>query len=112
MLERKGQPKQPPSESTNMNADLAPPEYTDLPVGSAELPPDYSTGINYVIGGHKLDSPLVRISQVKVHLSLLRAIHTLRTTIEAGKDARIPPEALALSETQRWGWFVGLAVER
>ena len=91
-------------------ADL-PPEYPKQS-GPAEVPPNYSTGSRYVIGGKTLSEPLVRISHVKAHLALLGAIRELRATIEAGRDPRIPKDALGLFPTQRWAWFAGLAVER
>ena len=56
--------------------------------------------------------PLVSVQQLKAHLSLLRAFKGLRTAIEEGKDPRIPEYARGIEAIPRWGWFVGLAVER
>lgn len=91
-----------------MNSETAPPSYSDSP----DFPPDYNTGGKLVIGGVALNGPLVRVSHVKAHLCLLRGIYELKAIIEAGEDARIPPEAAALDPLHRWIWFVGLAVER
>ena len=89
--------------------DVPPPGYSER----LEFPPDYSaTATHYTIGGKRLDAPLIRDSHLKAHLCLLRAIHNTRATIQAGEDVRIPQDALKLDATQRWAWFVGLAVER
>ena len=96
----------------NVDPELPPPEYTDFPTSHDELPPDYSLGGDITIGNHTLHTPLVNMAQVTAHLSLLHAIRNLKSIIEAGKDTRIPQEALDLSRIQRWAWFVGLAVER
>ena len=80
----------------------APPGYTEP---TNELPPDYSTGNTYTIGGQELDAPLVNVSYLKAHLYLLRAINNLKATIEEGKDSRIPQDARQLHPPQRWAWL-------
>ena len=97
--------------SVNMDASPLgepPPEYTVRD----ELPPDYSATSKFTIAGEVFRTPLVQISHLKAHLNFLRAIHDLKDVIEAGQDARIPLEAQKLEASQRWAWFVGLAVER
>ncbi|KAF8886972.1 hypothetical protein BD779DRAFT_1673001 [Infundibulicybe gibba] len=57
--------------------------------------------------------PLVRVPQLKGHLTLLKAFVDLRTRIEnldattAGDLPHLPAE-----KERRWTWFVGIAVER
>ena len=77
-----------------------------------ELPPDYSATSKFTIAGETFRTPLVQVSHLKAHLNFLRAIRDLKFVIEAGQDSRIPVDALKLEASQRWAWFVGLAVER
>lgn len=84
------------------------PDYSE----DRELPPDYSPPRVYNIGDRVLHSPLVRVSQIKAHLSLLRAIKGLRDIVEKGEDPRFSKQVRDLSAPQRWGLFVNLAVER
>ena len=99
-----------PSEDRSSETDVPPPRYSDD--RRTETPPEYVAGDTYTIGGNVLDTPLVRNSHIRAHLSLLRAIIDLKATVEAGEDPRIPADARALPYAQRWAWFVGLAVER
>lgn len=66
--------------------------------------------------GITLDTPLVRTDQVKTHLCLLRAFKDLRTLVEgvpATSPQRMWPElARELSPSERWRWFVEIAVDR
>ena len=63
--------------------------------------PAYTLPGTFTVGTQKLNSPLVNVSQLKAHLSLLRAIRSMKIIAEAAVDKRRP-----------WSWFVGLAVER
>ena len=95
--------------TTGDEPDVPPPGYSER----LEFPPDYSaSATHHTIGGQKLFSPLIRHSHIQAHLCLLRAIYNMRATILSGEDKRIPQEAMKLDATQRWAWFVGLAVER
>ncbi|KAJ3557415.1 hypothetical protein NM688_g1475 [Phlebia brevispora] len=87
-----------------------PPSYTAT--AGAERPPAYSPPSSYRIGAQTLSSPFVTIEQLKAHLSLLKAFKQLKTVVDEGKDARIPEFARSMEPLPRWGWFVGLAVER
>ena len=88
--------------------DGPPPEYS----ARDELPPDYSATSKFTIAGETFRTPLVQVSHLKAHLNFLRAIRDLKFVIEGGQDSRIPVDALKLEASQRWAWFVGLAVER
>ncbi|KIM61444.1 hypothetical protein SCLCIDRAFT_16109 [Scleroderma citrinum Foug A] len=55
---------------------------------------------------------LVTPTQLKGHLALLHAFHTLKTSVQDGNDSRFPAAARKLDERRRWAWFVALAVER
>ncbi|KAI0091543.1 hypothetical protein BDY19DRAFT_1030884 [Irpex rosettiformis] len=64
------------------------------------------------IGKRPVPTPMVTLPQLKAHLSLLRAIQDLRTTVEEGTDERFPEYVKSLQAPQRWIWIVGLAIER
>ena len=87
-----------------------PPSYSSAT--SNDTPPAYAPPSAYRIGAQTLSAPLVTVQQLKAHLCLLRAFKNLRTAIEEGTDPRIPDYARDLEAVPRWGWFVGLAVER
>lgn len=91
-----------------------PPHEPELPdyAEDRELPPGYSPPRSYRIANRTVHSPLVRVAQVKAHLSLLRGIKNLRTIVEKGDDPRLPKQARDLPPPQRWGWFVHLSTER
>jgi hypothetical protein len=58
----------------------------------------FTIGKGQTLGGHvRVDHP---------------APPTLFVKIESGDDAHIPQEAKDMTKTQRWTWFVSLAVER
>ncbi len=100
-----------PVDDKDMSGDLKsePPAYS---ASTSEDPPAYSPPSSFTINGQSLSVPLVTIQQLKSHLCLLRAFKELRTVVEEGKDARLPENVRALEAPPRWGWFVGLAVER
>ena len=54
---------------------------------------------------------LVTPTQLKGHLALLHAFHTLKASVQDG-DGRFPAAAQMLDGQRRWAWFVALAVER
>lgn len=100
----------PPLPAKDQDTLHPPPAYASAT--DNDTPPAYSPPSSYNIGGQTLSAPLVTVEQLKAHLSLLRAFKNLRTVIEEGKDPRIPEYARGLESIPRWGWFVGLAVER
>ncbi|KAI0766049.1 hypothetical protein BC629DRAFT_1539811 [Irpex lacteus] len=64
------------------------------------------------IGKQPVSTPLVTLPQVRAHLSLLRAIQELRSTVEEGTDERFPEYVKTLQPPQRWIWMIGLAIDR
>jgi hypothetical protein len=56
-------------------------------------------------------STLVGVSEVKTHLALLHAFANLKSHIENLENEAFP-YYIPRSNEQKWGWFVGLAVER
>ncbi|KAF8664178.1 hypothetical protein AX16_000799, partial [Volvariella volvacea WC 439] len=100
-----------------------PPDYTRPPTphpASNELPipSDYplssrTNPIEYQIGSRKLRTPLVNAEQLKAHLSLLGAFAELREKVEM--EYMDLPEwnySMPNDPKRRWGWFIGIAVER
>lgn len=75
-------------------------------------PPAYTALPEYRIGTSVLTKPLVEIEQLKAHLALLKAFRELRTSVERCAPAALPELARALTVSERWAWFVELAVER
>jgi len=111
------------------NADLSkgtvPPRYTPRGAGSStgtsddrSAPPPYHLEeVRFPIGGKVPKDPLVTPSQLKAHLSLLRAFRELKTRVtdlEANQGVRnkLPPLAQELTPQERWTWFSELALER
>ncbi|KIP02262.1 hypothetical protein PHLGIDRAFT_112238, partial [Phlebiopsis gigantea 11061_1 CR5-6] len=93
-----------------MPADL-PPAYSE----SATAPNDpivYDAPTSWAVGAKTLARPLVRVGELKAHLALLRAFKALRTLVEDGQIAEWPDVVRLLDPSQRWIWFVGLAVDR
>ncbi|PCH43724.1 hypothetical protein WOLCODRAFT_75486 [Wolfiporia cocos MD-104 SS10] len=66
----------------------------------------------YRIGSSNLQRPLVNIAYVRAHLGLLDAFKKLRVVIEHNEGLRFPPLTANLTQSQRWCWFVHLAVDR
>jgi hypothetical protein len=92
--------------------DMEPPNYLP-PAAPIDPPPAYSFPQSFRIGAGATTRPLVEPKHLERHLSLLRAFNTLRETIQGPEmDGRIPEWARQLNSEARWGWFVGLAVER
>ncbi|EPQ58878.1 hypothetical protein GLOTRDRAFT_125199 [Gloeophyllum trabeum ATCC 11539] len=95
----------------------APPAYagqTPDPI-SAEIdlpPPAYALPKTYKIGEKKTDRPLVDIYQLKLHLRLLRAFHDLRISVQNVDSTSLPLGVEKLNRSERWSWFLHLAVER
>lgn len=67
---------------------------------------------SYEIGSTTRTEPLVSVQYLKAHLCLLGAFKSLRTSVENAGDDQLPILALGLDKSQRWSWFVGLAVDR
>ncbi|KAG6907306.1 hypothetical protein DXG01_009470 [Tephrocybe rancida] len=88
-----------------------PPDYSQpLEPG---LSPRYDFPQTFAIGARCTNAPLVSSAQLKNHLALLHAFAGLRTRIDGlypGRNEEIP--FLPREGERRWGWFVGLAVER
>lgn len=97
------------AEDNELKAEAPPPYATP---SDNENPPAYSPPSSYSINSRALSAPLVTIEQLKAHLSLLRAFKNLRDVFDKGEDIRLPASARTLEPIPRWGWFVGLAVER
>ncbi|TFK33261.1 hypothetical protein BDQ12DRAFT_738863 [Crucibulum laeve] len=58
-------------------------------------------------------SPLVGISQLKMHLALLNSFSAMKATIgDLGGADKISIPDMPEDQERRWAWFVGLAVER
>jgi hypothetical protein len=69
----------------------------------------------FTVGSKTTRQPLVSSDQLKGHITLLRAFHALRQSIENFENDtthRLPELAEKLTVDERWSWFVGLAVER
>ncbi|KAH9930329.1 uncharacterized protein B0H18DRAFT_1117014 [Fomitopsis serialis] len=70
----------------------------------------------FLIGSHTITQPLVDITYVKAHLSLLGAFKALEQRVETCLEDDLPVLARGLDSTEqksrRWVWFVCLAVER
>ncbi|VDB87855.1 unnamed protein product [Peniophora sp. CBMAI 1063] len=89
-----------------------PPSYN---AHDSEEPPAYQPPTTFLIGIHKIDTSLVQVKDLKLHLALLRAFTELRAQVENQTgDAAVhfPQEVKQLSPERRWTWFVNLAVER
>ena len=81
----------------------------------SEEPPAYQPPTTFLIGTHEVDTSLVQIKDLKLHLALLRAFSELRKQVEEQTGSaytHFPPEVKQLSPERRWTWFVHLAVER
>ncbi|KAG6907304.1 hypothetical protein DXG01_009468 [Tephrocybe rancida] len=88
-----------------------PPDYPQ-PLESG-LPPRYDFPQTFAIGARRTNAPLVSSAQLKNHLALLHTFAELRTRVDGlypGRNEEVP--FLPREEERRWGWFVGLAVER
>ena len=72
----------------------------------------YAAPEEYTIAGRTLQQPLVSVSMLKAHLSLLHAVKQLHSAVVDATDMRIPPAVKEFDATHRWTWFVHLAVER
>lgn len=80
--------------------------------GNTDQPPAYEAPTSFTIGAKTLTQPLVRIGELKAHLSLLGAFKNLRTLVEDGQITEWPEVVRVLDPSQRWAWFIGLAVDR
>ncbi|KAF9790368.1 hypothetical protein BJ322DRAFT_1168850 [Thelephora terrestris] len=103
----------------------APPQYTDRDEepstgtsdGNLAPPPYHLEQLCIPVGGTVPKVPFVSVSQLRVHLGLLRAFRELRnrvTDLEANPEVRekLPPLAQELEPSERWTWFLELALER
>jgi hypothetical protein len=100
--------------------EAAPPSYNSAstpniaPVAN-EAPPAYSIPNAFAESGRSATGTgieaFVDVPQIKDHLALLHAFAELKVSVERMTDeAGIP--YLPADNERRWGWFVGLAVER
>jgi hypothetical protein len=107
------------------NKMTAPPQYTDRDEepstgtsdGNLAPPPYHLEQLCIPVGGTVPKVPFVSVSQLRVHLGLLRAFRELRnrvTDLEANPEvrAKLPPLAQELEPPERWTWFLELALER
>ncbi|PCH42480.1 hypothetical protein WOLCODRAFT_120640 [Wolfiporia cocos MD-104 SS10] len=85
---------------------------TDSPEATYDWPHLTDEPSPYRIGSSSLQSPLVNVTYVRSHLSLLSAFKKLRITIEHNERLNLPQLAKDLNQSQRWCWFVNLAVDR
>ena len=105
--------------------ETSPPQYTAHDAGPSKngsgdspAPPSYHLEqLRLPVGGRVPKDPFVSVSQLKIHLGLLRAFRELRdrvTNLEANQDARdkLPSLAQELEPQERWTWFLELALER
>ncbi|KAJ3489796.1 hypothetical protein NLJ89_g11494 [Agrocybe chaxingu] len=63
----------------------------------------------YTIGDGRTTKPLVTLLEIKGHLAILHLFAVMRLRIES-LEVSVPH--MPLDSERRWGWFVGLAVER
>ncbi|KAG6917587.1 hypothetical protein DXG01_001935 [Tephrocybe rancida] len=90
------------------------PKPPDYPQPLEPGPPlRYDFPRTFAIGARRTNAPLVSSAQLKDHLALLHAFtrHRARTDgLYRGRNEKIP--FLPREGERKWGWFVGLAVER
>ncbi|KAF8438942.1 hypothetical protein L210DRAFT_2235973 [Boletus edulis BED1] len=86
---------------------------SDLPPYTAVQapPPRYTLPETFNIGRRNVDL-FIQPQQLKGHLSMLHAFHSLRVTIESNDEPRFPRNIREMEPEKRWGWFVSIAVER
>lgn len=90
-----------------------PPAYTvDPELPKSEALPPYEFPQKFSIGTHTIEGPLVTVSQVKGHLALLHAFAELRLRVEGMDPDKSMIPQMPKDKERRWGWYVGLAVER
>lgn len=90
-----------------------PPAYTaDAELPKSEPLPPYEFPQKFSIGAHSIEGPLVTVSQVKGHLALLHAFANLRLKVEGLDPDKDMITHMPRDKERRWGWYVGLAVER
>lgn len=77
----------------------------------SSLLPKYSPPSQFTIGAHRTQEPLVGIPEIKGHLALLNAFHELKMSVESPSFVAVG-NGIPGDKDKRWGWFVGLAVER
>src|SRR4051812_37520673 len=96
--------------------DIAPPAYNASPPGDRRIeeserpPPNYTVPTSFTIGSSRTLEPLVKIPEIKGHLALLHAFQELRNHVDEA-DGHVAPN-VTLEKERKWGWFVGVAVER
>ncbi|KDR74375.1 hypothetical protein GALMADRAFT_280353 [Galerina marginata CBS 339.88] len=104
-----------PSQMSESEA-APPPAYnlssTDRPVppgSEPDVPPTYTPPTQFTIGSATTNEPLVKIVEIKGHLTLLHAFAELKNQIESKEVAlsNVPKD-----KERKWAWFVALAVER
>lgn len=107
-------PKQP----SIMNDPPSPPSCTSRPTGGeldGDAPSAYAFPSTYDIGSKCTNAPLVDSAQIKGHLALLHAFAELRKQVDALDEhvrVMLLNPLMPYDKERRWGWFVGLAVER
>ena len=98
-------------QNVDWDQESKPPAYA-ANASNGDAPPAYEAPKSFTIGSKTLTQPVVRVGELKAHLSLLRAFKNLRTLVEDGQITQWPEVVRVLDPEQRWAWFVGLAVDR
>jgi hypothetical protein len=94
-----------------------PPSYTDAQANSDDASFDHllrypGTSFPHTTFSSSFRTPLVLPNHVKGHLNLLAAFYGLRLAVQRLEGTDLPEEVSTLYATERWAWFVTLAVER
>ncbi|KZT69341.1 hypothetical protein DAEQUDRAFT_726929 [Daedalea quercina L-15889] len=106
-------PRRPPNAHSISAPDLSAwPSSTDSTMTSSSSAESAGKQDRYKIGSHKITESLVDLEHIKAHLNLLGAFRNMRNRVEDCPDTSLPEVAQFLDGSQRWAWFVGLALER
>jgi len=99
-------------------SEIAPPAYNAPPPGYHRIadnqlpPPNYTVPTSFKIGQSRTSESLVKISEIKGHLALLHAFAELKKQVDGDEATVQVAPNVTLDRERRWGWFVGVAVER
>lgn len=78
----------------------------------ARSPEVHGSSTTYQIGNRHFYVPLVNVTELKAHLSLLHAFKEIRQRLAETPDSVLPKEVAAKGIEDRWMYMVDLAVER
>jgi len=100
-------------------SEIAPPAYNAPPPGDHRIdddsklpPPNYTVPTSFKIGQSRTSEPLVKISEIKGHLTLLHVFAELKKQVDGDEATVQVAPNVSLDRERRWTWFVGVAVER